>query len=99
MRMSFSRRVPVAELLGHPVYEHSQARRQLPRTLPGWEWRTVGAMLRGTGHVSLAPEDGPQSVRRRLSRDAAVIRMRLALAAALLGGAADNECIACYPLP
>src|SRR5260370_34103035 len=31
MRMSFSRRVPVAELLGHPVYEHSQARRQLPR--------------------------------------------------------------------
>ena len=31
MRMSFSRRVPVAELLGHPVYEHSQAPRQLPR--------------------------------------------------------------------
>jgi hypothetical protein len=31
MRMSFSRRVPVAELLGHPIYEHSQARRQLPR--------------------------------------------------------------------
>src|ERR1700676_2164570 len=31
MRLSFSRRVPVAELLGHPVYEHSQARRQLPR--------------------------------------------------------------------
>src|SRR3984893_18992159 len=31
MRVSFSRRVPVAELLGHPVYEHSQARRQLPR--------------------------------------------------------------------
>jgi hypothetical protein len=30
VRMSFSRRVPVAELLGHPVYEHSQARRQLP---------------------------------------------------------------------
>src|SRR5712672_2528960 len=31
MLMSFSRRVPVAELLSHPVYKHSQARRQLPR--------------------------------------------------------------------
>src|SRR3981189_1687717 len=31
VRMSCTRRVTVAELLGHPVYEHSQARRELPR--------------------------------------------------------------------
>src|SRR5258705_3357284 len=35
MRMSFSRRVPVAELLGHPVYEHSQGpSRSTPSCLP-----------------------------------------------------------------
>jgi NAD(P)-dependent dehydrogenase (short-subunit alcohol dehydrogenase family) len=82
MPMSFSRREPVAKLLGHPVYEHPQARRQLPRMgvedVDGQRRRRKGGQhldQRAAGKLGSDAIGKPQEVIDRLSKLAPLERL------------------------
>ena len=78
MRMSFSRRVPAAELRGHPVYEHSQgpsrstpsclpislARADRRRPLPASRWAASRRSIRSRPPTT-RPTERPRSLSRR----------------------------------